>query len=1078
MRTSLCSRLFAFLSLIMTGVEEGEAVDRGNFKTCNDASFCRRFVKFVNFVGADPSKGLFEVEAGRVQLDSGSKSVKFKLRNKADSSGLDAQILFFEGGLMRFLVDEIPDGSLFKRFSLPLDENFIDSNLRVDSSLHETARDGSAVSFSGNLFPSGTYKLSLVFSPFRLDLQVNDVLVQSLNSRGLLNFERYRTKEAYQQDAALRSPPKKKPKAVAEEIEDAAGEGDGNVPDDAVLPTPPPPEEEEEPPSSPPPPVFDATCLADQGGVWEESWKSHHDSKPKGPAAIGIDVSFPSSAVLTGLAEHATDLNLKAYPEPYRHYNLDVFEYELDSPMALYGVIPLLLSIQRPKAGDAGSRLASGFLWSNPSESFTKVDKSHEGAQTWWTAESGRMDLWLLAGPSPSRVSQQYLEASGMAGMPPLFALGKHQCRWNYKDEADVRYVDDMFDQVQIPYDVLWLDIEHTDGKRYFTWSPSHFPTPEKMLAEIDRKGRRMVTIVDPHIKKDKGYSVHQDIEKNGWLVKKAKNEDFEGWCWPGASVYPDFLLPETRAYWASRFAYDKYKGSAKNLYTWNDMNEPSVFNGPEVTMFKDNLHLHGTTEHRDVHNLYGYYFHKATHQGHREREKMLRPFVLTRSFFIGTHRYGAIWTGDNMAEWSHLKASVPMVLQFCICGHSFIGADVGGFFKNPEEELVVRWHQLGVWYPFYRAHAHLETKRREPWLFSEEALARIRTAVVQRYLLLPYLYTLFAEYALPTLSDRRETHTWAGAPVARPLFWEFPSDEKTMGGGPAGDAVGATMMLGSSFLIRAVTSPASEGPQTLPVYLPEGPRSWYAWGQAGSGSWSLPPGLWKVPITPDAIPVFVRGGSIVPAKFRQRRATESQKFDPFTILAYADPLPSGTEEGEIASGRMYLDDYSTFKHAADGSHLDVESREVAQTASGSGGAYSFSKFSLSCKRKAGGGGACEMSSTAVEVEMGAGSSHLKNGGVGEVLGVSDKVERVVAIGLPLSALSSVSLKRATGEKVEVQFRMVDTGLTPPVEVVSAESGAAPPSSSSASRGNGPVSVEVKTPPLLIGEHDWVLVFE
>jgi alpha 1,3-glucosidase len=197
-----------------------------------------------------------------------------------------------------------------------------------------------------------------------------------------------------------------------------------------------------------------------------------------------------------------------------------------------------------------------------------------------------------------------------MPMLPQRFAIAYHQCRWNYKNEQDVREVDAGFDEHDIPYDVLWLDIEHTDGKKYFTWDRTQFPTPKDMQNNLAAKSRKMVTIIDPHIKRDGGYRVHKDAQSRNLYIQNAENKggEYEGWCWPGSVSYLDFLLAEVREYWASLFALDQYDGSTSNLYTWNDMNEPSVFNGPEVTMPKDYLHDYGSVEHRDVHNQYGFY--------------------------------------------------------------------------------------------------------------------------------------------------------------------------------------------------------------------------------------------------------------------------------------------------------------------------------------------------------------------------------------------------------------------------------------------------------------------------------------
>ncbi|KAK2100318.1 hypothetical protein P7K49_021666 [Saguinus oedipus] len=497
--------------------------------------------------------------------------------------------------------------------------------------------------------------------------------------------------------------------------------------------------------------------------------------------SVGLDFSLPGMEHVYGIPEHADNLRLKVTEggEPYRLYNLDVFQYELYNPMALYGSVPLLLA-HNPHRD-------LGIFWLNAAETWVDISSNTAGKTLFgkmmdylqgsgetpqtdvrWMSETGIIDTFLLLGPSISDVFQQYASLTGTQALPPLFSLGYHQSRWNYRDEADVLEVDQGFDDHNLPCDVIWLDIEHADGKRYFTWDPSRFPQPRTMLERLASKRRKLVTIVDPHIKVDSGYRVHDELRNLGLYVKTRDGSDYEGWCWPGSAGYPDFTNPTMRSWWANMFSYDNYEGSAPNLFVWNDMNEPSVFNGPEVTMLKDAQH-YGGWEHRDLHNIYGLYVHMATADGLRQRSGgMERPFVLGRAFFAGSQRFGAVWTGDNTAEWDHLKISVPMCLSLGLVGLSFCGADVGGFFKNPEPELLVRWYQMGAYQPFFRAHAHLDTGRREPWLLPSPYNDIIRDALNQRYSLLPFWYTLFYQ-------AHRE-----GIPVMRPLWVQYPQDVTT----------------------------------------------------------------------------------------------------------------------------------------------------------------------------------------------------------------------------------------------------------------------------------------------------------
>jgi alpha 1,3-glucosidase len=487
----------------------------------------------------------------------------------------------------------------------------------------------------------------------------------------------------------------------------------------------------------------------DREGLWEENFGSHTDSKPYGPMSVGADITFPKSKHLFGLPEHASSTLLKntvgekaEYKDPYRLYNLDVFEYDLDVPMALYGAVPLIVS-QSTATG------TSGVFWLNPTETFVDIDDDNSGGKTsHWISESGIIDVFFIPGPTPAEVYRQYAQLTGTMPLPPMFSLGYHQCRWNYKDEQDVYQVHAKFEELDYPYDVLWLDIEHTDDKRYFTWDKNLFPDPISMQEKLWSQGRRMVTIIDPHVKRDDKYYIHKEATSKGLYIKdKDGKKDYDGWCWPGSSSYLDFTNERARSWWADQFAYNRYQGSTPSLFTWNDMNEPSVFNGPEISMQKDITNLNGE-EHREWHNLYGMLFHRSTAEGQVRRNKgeNLRPFVLSRAFFAGSQQYGAIWTGDNAAEWSHLEIAAPMLLSLNVGALSFVGADVGGFFGNTDAELMTRWMQAGAYTPFFRGHAHHDAKRREPWMFGDETMVRLRKVAMARYALLPHWYTVFRE--------------------------------------------------------------------------------------------------------------------------------------------------------------------------------------------------------------------------------------------------------------------------------------------------------------------------------------------
>mmetsp|Transcript_1229 Transcript_1229/g.2479 ORF Transcript_1229/g.2479 Transcript_1229/m.2479 type:complete len:1054 (-) Transcript_1229:66-3227(-) len=629
----------------------------------------------------------------------------------------------------------------------------------------------------------------------------------------------------------------------------------------------------------------------DREGLWEEHFGSHKDSKPHGPMSVGADISFPGSSFVYGLPEHASATPLKTtigegagYEHPFRLYNLDVFEYDLDVPMALYGAVPLVVS-QSAKTG------TNGVFWFNPTETFVDIFDTEDGSKsTHWMSESGVIDLFFVPGPDPKTFYHQYSLLTGVVAQPPMFSLGYHQCRWNYKDEQDVYQVHGKFEELDYPYDVLWLDIEHTDGKRYFTWDHHLFPHPAKMQEKLWSQGRRMVTIVDPHVKRDDHYYIHSEATKEGLYIKdKDGKKDFDGWCWPGSSSYLDFTNQRARDWWAEQFGYGNYKGSTPSLFTWNDMNEPSVFNGPEVSMQKDLKNLDGD-EHREWHNLYGMLFQRSTAEGLTKRnpDHNIRPFVLSRAFFAGSQKYGAIWTGDNEAQWSHLEIATPMLLSLNVGALSFVGADVGGFFGNTDAELMTRWMQAGAYTPFFRGHAHHDAKRREPWMFGEETMVRLRKAAMARYALLPFWYTVFREAGL------------TGMPVMRTMWMQYPSTESLYG-------VDDQYLVGSDLLVKPVTAPdvvetAVKFPTDDIWYDAESLTEVCKQGSSG-GVKEI-----TVPSDIDTIPVFQRGGSIISRKLRLRRSSHMMSNDPYTLFVALDG-------SQVALGDLYMDDEVSFNH-------------------------------------------------------------------------------------------------------------------------------------------------------------------
>ncbi|XP_061541216.1 neutral alpha-glucosidase AB isoform X2 [Phycodurus eques] len=820
--------LVLWLAVCLSGTM---AVERANFKTCDQSAFCKR-QRALN-PGESPYRALLET------MELTNTRLTLQLKNDNNKVRLLLELYRLQGNITRVKINELKP--LKPRYEVP--DVLIREPPTEPLSLLSQDENGVVLSLGAE-----SQRVIVSVRPFRLDIMEGRDVLLSLNSRGLLAFEHLRMRKDTQADR----------------------EADDADPEDEAMSN----ESEEE-------------------GMWDETFKSFTDSKPNGPTAVGLDFSLPGVEHVYGIPEHADSLRLKTTDsgDPYRLYNLDVFQYELHNPMALYGSVPVMVA--------HNAQRTTGMFWLNAAETWVDISSNTAGKTVFgkmldyvqgssetpqtdvhWFSESGIIDVFVMLGPTPKDVFSQYASLTGTQAFPPLAALAYHQCRWNYNDQDDVQSVDAGFDEHDIPYDFIWLDIEHTDGKRYFTWDTNKFPTPKEMLQGLMDKKRKMVTIVDPHIKVDSSYKIHNEIKSRGFYTKTKDGSDYEGWCWPGSAGYPDFSREDMRAWWASMFAFDQYEGTMENLYTWNDMNEPSVFNGPEITMHKDAKH--GDWEHRDIHNLYAFYVQMATAKGLIQRSGGVeRPFVLTRGFFAGSQRYGAVWTGDNAAEWGHLKISIPMCLSMGLVGIAFCGADVGGFFKSPSSELLVRWYQTGAYQPFFRAHAHLDTTRREPWLFGPENTALIREAVRQRYSLLPYWYQQFY-------------HTYhTGHPIMRPLWVEYPQD-------PATFAMENEFLIGRDLLVHPVTE---EGATGVTAYLPGKEEVWFDVNtfEKHNGGQNL-----YIPVTMRSIPVFQRGGSIIPRKLRVRRSSTCMEHDPYTVF-----VALGRQRA--AEGELYIDDGHTF---------------------------------------------------------------------------------------------------------------------------------------------------------------------
>jgi alpha 1,3-glucosidase len=839
------------------------AVKQHDFKTCSQSGFCRRGRALADRAASagDSWKSPYALLPDSITLSPVDSSFTGTVKSALyPDVNFGLEIRLHDDGVFRIRMDEV--GGLKKRYDGTADWALIKQpNVSTDGKWVRGKKDIRE--------SSGDVELVVQYEPLQITLLRAGKVEVQLNGEGLLHMEHFRTKEEA-------SPPQEE-KAIE-------GTEEGAVQEPVTVPNP------------------RAWFEGDtQDAWWDETFNSWTDTKPKGPESLSIDINFPRHPHVYGIPQHATRLSLPTtrgedavFSDPYRLYNADVFEYLASSTMSLYGSIPLIY----------GHSVSStvGVFHAIGSETWIDVKHTHpsQSTETHWVSESGILDIFILPGPTPEAVFGQYARLTGTPVMPPHWSLGYHQCRWNYVSSDDVRSVQKRFDEEDMPVDVFWLDIEYAEDHKYFMWNDKTFPDPVEMTNDVAAVSRKMVAIVDPHLKRVSNYPAYQQASDLGILVKPKSGEgEYEGWCWPGSSSWVDFFNPIVLDWWKSLFKFTpsvdgswSWTKSTEDIHIWNDMNEPSVFNGPEITMPKDNIH-YGGWEHRDIHNINGMLFTNATSQAVSARTKIpQRPFVLTRSFFAGSQRFGAMWTGDNLGTWEHMAVGLKMVLANSIAGMSFSGADVGGFFGNPDPEMLVRWYQVGIMGPFFRAHAHIDTKRREPYLLDEPHKSIVRDLLKLRYSMLPVWYTAFRETSV------------TGVPVSRPQFVMFPQDE-------GGFDIDEQFYIGSSgLLVRPITE---QGATETSVYFSD-EQVYYNYFNQQAYFGGKKTVTVQAPL--DHVPMFIRGGSIVPTRERSRRSSPLMKLDPFTLrVALNSNSPKSKAERVRARGELYLDDGVTYNH-------------------------------------------------------------------------------------------------------------------------------------------------------------------
>ena len=495
--------------------------------------------------------------------------------------------------------------------------------------------------------------------------------------------------------------------------------------------------------------------------------------------------------------------------------------FHTEDKRSLYGAHNFILLDGAERFGaffDCPGRIAFDIGCSEPDRLTVKPEEMH-------------LDLYLIEGDSLKDIARQFRSLIGQSYIPPLWAFGYGQSRWGYTNRDDILRVADRYRAEGIPIDMLYLDIDYMDSFKDFTVNEERFPRFAEFVQEMKARDIHLIPIIDAAVKEEEGYSVYDEGHEKGYFCKDEDGDDFIVGVWPGRSVLPDFLNPA-----ASRWFGANYKALTEIGIDgfWNDMNEPALFysakaldsafdkiqtfrgrsfsalsffearglfntlanSGEDYRAIRHHTPA-GNLSHYDVHNLYGYKMTQSASEALRE----LCPqgsLLFSRASYIGAHRYGGVWTGDNHSWWSHILLSMQQMAGLNLCGFLYSGSDIGGFNGNCTRDLLIRWLSFAVFTPLMRNHSAIGTRNQEAFAFGDPEV--FRHIIRLRYRLIPYLYSEFRRAAENDLM------------YFRPLCFDYEDDPDARG-------VEDQLMVGDRLMIAPVYVQNADGRY---VYVPE----------------------------------------------------------------------------------------------------------------------------------------------------------------------------------------------------------------------------------------------------------------
>ena len=626
------------------------------------------------------------------------------------------------------------------------------------------------------------------------------------------------------------------------------------------------------------------------------------------PDGSGWQLTLSEQAAVYGLGEMPRGINKRGW-----HYitnNTDESRHSEDK-LSFYGAHNFLL------VRDGST--CFGLFVDFPGKVYYDIGYTRHDLFSFHT-ETPDYDLYLLSGGNENAICKEFRTLIGRSYIPPRWAFGLAQSRWGYKTEEDVREVARQYKEHDLPLDMICMDIEYMQDYADFTVNKERFPDLTKLSADLKAQGIRLVPIIDAGVRVDPNDPTCTEGLEKGYFCKKADGTPFVAAVWPGKAYFADFLRPEVREWFGHKY---KALTDCGIEGFWNDMNEPSLFYSPErlraflndmaALREKDNIEQEEffprvvggamglmnspadyasfyhevdgqKVRHDQVHNLYGGSMTRAAGEAFADLRPGQRTLLYSRSSFIGSHRYGGIWLGDNNSSWAQLLANIQMMPSVQMCGFLYSGADLCGFSSDTTPDLALRWLEFGLLTPLMRNHSAVGTRMQEYYRFPE-VLPAVRNMIRLRYALLPYLYSEFMKAALENTS------------YFRPLAFDYPDD-------PDAREVEDQLLLGEGLMAAPVYVQNAHGRH---VYLPEPMKLLRLRAVDDYDEEILPAGHHYIRCALDEVLLFLRPGHIVPVA---QPANSTSELDDANLTLWSF-LP----DGESAEYRMYRDDGVTTEY-------------------------------------------------------------------------------------------------------------------------------------------------------------------